>query len=164
VIKKISKQSGGKFVRISSKYALAIHCLLYISEYQDSKKVTSDLLSSSTGSNAVTVRSVMSSLKKAGLITTSPGTGGSALALPLEQIDLYRILMASDPDSVERLIPLHAFPNQKCPVGRNIEAVLEVPFAKVQENLAETLKSITMKDIAKRFHELLKKDPQYSSN
>lgn len=55
-------------MHISTKCSVAIHCLIFIFEYGDTQKVTSDLLSLSTGINPVTIRKIISSLKKDGII------------------------------------------------------------------------------------------------
>ena len=81
-------------MHISTKCSVAVHCLIFIYEYGNVKKVTSELLSLSTGSNPVTIRNILSSLKKAGVISIKSGTGGAALAAPLPEITLYRICKA----------------------------------------------------------------------
>lgn len=52
-------------MHISTKCSVAIHCLVFIHEYGEKRKVTSELLSLSTGSNPVTIRNILSALKKA---------------------------------------------------------------------------------------------------
>lgn len=51
-------------MHLSTKYSIAVHCLIFIYEYGKDKKVTSELLALSTGSNPVTIRNIISSLKK----------------------------------------------------------------------------------------------------
>lgn len=51
-------------MHISTKCSVAVHRLIFIFEYGNAKKVTSDLLSLSTGVNPVTIRKIISSLKK----------------------------------------------------------------------------------------------------
>ena len=53
-------------MHISTKCSVAIHCLIFIYEYGEKRKVTSDLLSLSTGTNSVTIRTIISGLKKTG--------------------------------------------------------------------------------------------------
>ena len=71
-------------MHISNKCSIAVHCLVFLSEYGEREKVTSELLSCSTGCNPVTIRNILSALKKDEIITVKPGTGGAALALPPE--------------------------------------------------------------------------------
>lgn len=64
-------------MHISNKCSIAVHCLIFIFEYGTEKKVTSELLSLSTGCNPVTIRNILSALKKDGIIEVKSGTGGS---------------------------------------------------------------------------------------
>ena len=73
-------------MHISNKCSIAVHCLVFINEYGKEKKVTSELLSLSTGCNPVTIRNIISALKKDGIIDVKPGTGGTTLAVPLQDI------------------------------------------------------------------------------
>ena len=66
-------------MHISTKCSVAIHCLIFIYEYGDKQKVTSELLALSTGINPVTIRNIISSLKKDGIISVKFGTGGTTL-------------------------------------------------------------------------------------
>ena len=75
-------------MHISVKCSVAIHCLIFIYEYGEKQKVTSDLLSLSTGSNPVTIRNIISALKKDGILSVKFGTGGAVLACPLEEITI----------------------------------------------------------------------------
>lgn len=54
-------------MQISMKCSIAVHCLIFIHEAKGIAKVTSGLLSESTGSNPVVIRNILSALKKAGL-------------------------------------------------------------------------------------------------
>lgn len=58
------------------------------------------------------------------IITVKPGTGGAALALPPEKINLYRICSVVDPEAIDKMIGIHHSPSPFCPVGRNIGNVL----------------------------------------
>ncbi len=45
-------------MHISTKCSVAVHCLIFVFEYGETQKVTSDLLSLSTGINPVTIRKI----------------------------------------------------------------------------------------------------------
>lgn len=134
-------------MHISTKCSAAIHCLIFIHKYGQTHKVTSALLSLSTGVNAVTVRNFLSAMKKDGILTAKCGSGGALLAVPPSQINLYRICKVIEPDFMEKLIGFHPNPSPDCPVGRNIYRVLEGPYGKVKADLRANLESITLQDI-----------------
>lgn len=72
-------------MHISMKCSIAIHCLIFINEYGESKRVTSELLSLSTGCNPVTIRNIISALKKEGILSVKFGTGGTTLHCPFRR-------------------------------------------------------------------------------
>jgi len=145
-------------MHVSTKGSIAVHCLIFIHQYGETKKVTSDLLALSTGANAVTIRRILSALKKDGMISVKFGTGGAALSCPLEEISLYRIYKAIEPDFAARLIGIHPMPSPICPIGKNIHGVLDISYQKVQNDLCESLRHITMADILRDYLNLAKEN------
>ena len=141
-------------MHLSTKYSIAVHCLFFIYVYGKDKKVTSELLGLSTGSNPVTIRNIISSLKKEGIISVKFGTGGAAINCPLKEISLYRIYSAVEPDFPSKLIGVHPAPSPFCPVGRNIHKVLDASYEKIRGDLCRSLQSVTLDDIVNKYHQI----------
>lgn len=141
-------------MHISTKCSVAIHCLIFIYEYGEKTKVTSELLSKSTGINSVTIRNVLSSLKKDGIILVKYGTGGATLNCAPDEINLYRVCKALEPNFLTKLIGVHPKPSSLCPVGRNIHKVLDCSYDKIRRDLSSSLKNITLKNILSDYHGL----------
>ncbi len=142
-------------MQISKKCSIAIHCLVFINEYGRQKKGTSELLSLSTGCNPVTIRNILSALKKAGIAAIPFGTGGATIAVPLRDISLYQICQAVEPDAISKLIGVHSSPSPLCPVGRNIGHVLGKTYQILQNDFAESLKSISLQNVVDDYHAAL---------
>ena len=145
-------------MHISNKCSIAVHCLIFINEYGEETKVTSELLSLSTGCNPVTIRNIISAMKKDGIIDVKFGTGGATLAVPIQDISLYRICAAVDPKAIDKMISVHPAPSPFCPVGRNIGDVLDRTYDTLKENLISSMKSITMEKIVNDYHAILESD------
>ncbi len=141
-------------MHISTKCSIAIHCLIFISEYGETRKVTSELLSLSTGSNPVTIRNIISALKKEGILSVKFGTGGTTLNCPLEEITLYRICSALEPGFLGKLIGIHSMPSPLCPVGKSIYRVLDFSYTKIREDLQNSLQNISMKEIMCEYYHI----------
>lgn len=139
-------------MHISNKCSIAVHCLIFIHEFGSERKVTSELLSMSTGCNPVTIRNIISALKKDGIIDVKSGTGGAALSAPLKDIDLYRICMAVDPKAIDNMMGVHSTPSAFCPIGRKIKPVLSQTYGKLKEDLIESMKKINMEQILEEYH------------
>lgn len=143
-------------MRIGTKCSAAVHCLLFLHEYGETQKVTSAMLALSTGCNPVVIRNLMSALKKAGIIEATVGKGGARLCQPPEEITLYRIYEAVDPGCLNDLVGIHPLPSALCPIGRNIRAVLNVPYGKLQANVKNSLESYTLADIVAEYRRIQK--------
>ena len=145
-------------MHISNKCSIAVHCLIFINEYGKENKVTSELLALSTGCNPVTIRNIISAMKKDGIIDVKFGIGGATLAVPIQDISLYRICAAVDPKAIDKMISVHPAPSPLCPVGRNIGDVLDRTYDTLKENLISSMKSITMEKIVNDYHTILESD------
>lgn len=64
-------------MQITSRFTVAIQCLLCIAHYNGKKKMTSAVLSRSTGADAAIIRRLLGQLQVAGYITAKPGVGGA---------------------------------------------------------------------------------------
>lgn len=145
-------------MHISTKCSIAVHCLIFIYEYGNTTKVTSEILSLSTGINPVTIRNIFSSLKKDGIISIKFGTGGATLNCPLNEITLYRICKTIEPNFISKLIGIHTSPSLLCPIGKNINNVLDNSYQKIKNDLCESLQNITMENIITDYHYLLQNE------
>ena len=145
-------------MHISNKCSIAVHCLIFINEYGEENKVTSELLALSTGCNPVTIRNIISAMKKDGIIDVKFGTGGATLAVPIQDISLYRICAAVDPKAIDKMMSVHPAPSPFCPVGRNIGDVLDRTYGTLKENLMSSMKSITLERIVNDYHTILGSD------
>lgn len=142
-------------MQISTKCSIAVHCLIFIHEAKGIAKVTSSLLSGSTGSNPVVIRNILSALKKAGLITIPRGTGGAELCKDPSQITLYQIYAALEPNGVTSLIGIHPCEGRRCPVAQNIHKVLETPYHRIEDAVKEAMEAITLQSMIQEFHRLM---------
>lgn len=149
-------------MHISAKCSVAVHCLIFIAEYGESSKVTSELLFRSTGINPVTIRNILSTLKKDGIISIKPGTGGAALACPPEDVSLYRICQAIEPDFLSKLFGVHPAPSHFCPIGQSIHQVLDASYQKVTDEFSNGLRNITLSDMIAEYHSTAQKNQKGS--
>lgn len=142
-------------MQISMKCSIAVHCLIFIHEAKGIAKVTSNLLSESTGCNPVVIRNILSALKKAGLITVARGTGGAELCVAPSQITLYQIYTALEPDGITSLIGIHPCEGRSCPVAQNIRKVLQKPYHKIEDSIKEAMESVTLQSMIDEYEDIV---------
>ena len=138
----------GERMQITSRFTIAVHIIACIDYFGgDEKRVTSEFMSLSTNVNPVIIRTVLSQLKSAGIITARQGSGGANLAKPLEEISLYDVYKAVDSVSEDGLFHFHENPNTDCPVGKNIHYAMDERLTKAQNAMEQELKNINLKDV-----------------
>ena len=116
-------------MQISTKFTIAIHMLV-----------------DSIGSNPVIIRTLMSDLKRAGLIDTKRGPGSIKLLKPLDQVTFYDVYVAVEKNKDE-LFNFHEHVNLNCPVGRNIHHALSDKLFKIQRDFEDDLKRQNVGDV-----------------
>lgn len=134
-------------MQISSRFTVAAHVLICIEMFKNERKVTSDLIASSVNVNPVVIRRILQQLKGAGIVTVTRGSGGADTAKPLDEITLFDLYNAVECVDDGALFHFHEAPNQLCPVGRSIHAVLDGRLEEIQRAMEEQMKSVTMRDI-----------------
>lgn len=129
----------------SCRFAFAVHILAVLALRRDSG-VTSDVLAGSVNTNAVVIRRLLVDLRRAGLVSTHKGAGGGAwLTRAPEEITLDTVYRAVQGGPSFSSHPQQ--PNQRCPVGRKIEQVLDDVFSSAQSALERALAARTLADV-----------------
>ena len=134
-------------MQISSRFTVAVHILACIETFEKEYKITSDFLAASVNVNPVVIRRILQQLKAAKLVTVARGTGGAAIAKPLNEITFLDIYYAVDCVDNGELFHFHENPNTKCPVGRNIHNVLDEKLNRIQQAMEDEMKKITLQDV-----------------
>lgn len=140
-------------MRLNTKCSIALHCLVFISEYQHQTKVTSELLAKSTGCNSAAIRSILNALQKANIISVVRGVGGAYLNADPDTLTVWDVYHALEPDGLEHLIGLHQNPSEYCPVGKHIHAALRQSYQKIAETVQKSMTEITLRQIINNYHQ-----------
>lgn len=140
----------------STRFSAAVHTLLFIAEFQDKKKITSDLIAESTGMNAVTIRNIFRMLKKAELLQVKPGPGGAKLAIAPVKISLYDIYTAVEGTGLTENFNIHQNSDQWCLIGKNINAILSSHIQDISKAMYEKMTSISLADLLSELSEIEK--------
>ena len=129
----------------NSRFAIAVHILTMMAWAGD-EPLKSEQVACSVNTNPVVIRRILCALQKARLVVSQTGAaGGSRLARRPGQItllDIYRAVDAGDLFSLHRQPP-----NDECPVGMNIETVLEDILSEVGQSIERVLAKITIEKV-----------------
>jgi Rrf2 family protein len=131
---------------MNSRFAVAVHILTLVAR-GEGQPVSSEYIAASVNTNPSLIRRLLTQLTRAGLTTSQMGAGGGALlARPADRITLRDVYRAVDEGEI---FALHREqPNPVCPVGRNIQSLLETRFAAATRALERELERTTIADTA----------------
>lgn len=129
----------------NSQFSMAVHILTLLAASGD-ENVKSDDIADSVNTNPVVIRRLLSQMNNAGLVASQTGAfGGTRLARAPEEISLCEIYKSV---SCGEVFALHGrSPNQDCPVGRNIEAVLCRLQKEIDKAVGDKLGQYTLANI-----------------
>ncbi|TQR20139.1 Rrf2 family transcriptional regulator [Psychrobacillus vulpis] len=133
-------------MKISSRFTVAVHILSLVT-LDRNVVCTSEWIAESVNTNPVVIRRLMGMLKKAGFIDIRRGLGGATLQKPLHEITLLDVYRAVEVVEEGELFQMHENPNPNCPVGANIQEVLEIILFRAQDAMEAILKEVTMEEL-----------------
>jgi DNA-binding IscR family transcriptional regulator len=139
-------------MKISSRFSVAIHIISILKLYGDPMP-TSEYIASSVNTNPVVIRRILGMLKQAGIVDMKRGTGGSYLLKESSDITLLDVYKAVGSVEEGELFQIHDNPNPECPVGANIQEVVNVSLISAQEAMEAVLQKITLADVTKNLVE-----------
>ncbi len=129
----------------NSQFSMAVHVLAMLAKSGDGN-VKSECIAASVNTNAVVIRRLLGQLNHANLVVSQTGaSGGTRLAKSPKDISLCEIYKAV---SCGEVFALHAkSPNQDCPIGKNIEAVLCNLQKEIEQTVGEKLRQFTLASV-----------------
>lgn len=130
-------------MKMSSKFTVSVQMLMLIS-VSESKKVTSEMISESTGCNPVMVRQLFGKLKKAGILNVTTGRGVTMLMKSPSDISLWDIYMAVEEYSSKELFKFHPQISDGCEVGRFFENILSVHLDEAVQAMGERMSKTSL--------------------
>ena len=140
-------------MRFSTRLSDAVHILCFIYLNPD-ENLSSERIAESVRTNPVYVRQLMSSLRKADLISSTKGHAKPMLAKEAGEItlrDVYRAIEGDKP-----LLHLDTHTNPECGVGVNIQLALQEYYDRIQTAAEAEMARITLQDVLDGYHERIK--------
>lgn len=130
---------------ISSRFAVAIHILAYLTLRQQTVASSSEI-ARSVNTNPVVVRRIISALREAGLVEVLQGVdGGARLARQPCETSLMEVYKAVEHAPLFSVHPQP--PNSGCRVGSCIKDALGEVFVKAENAMMSVLKEVTIQDV-----------------
>ena len=139
-------------MKISSRFSVAVHIISILQLYGNPMP-TSEYIAGSVNTNPVVIRRILGMLKQAGIVDMKRGTGGAYLVKNVKDITMLDLYKAVGSVEDGQLFQIHENPNPECPVGANIQEVVNIAISSAQFAMEGVLEKITLADITKNLAE-----------
>ena len=132
-------------MNLSTRFTVALHTLTLLAS-SPGQALTSEYIAGSVNTNPVVVRRILGALRKLGMVSSQPGTGGGwELAANPDRLTLADVRRAVEEGSP---FSMHSQPpNPRCPVGRNIQRALQPVYDRAEKALEDSLARTTIRSL-----------------
>ena len=131
----------------NSRFSVAVHALAVISSCPKERH-TSRAIAGSIATNPVVIRRLLAQLARAGIVESTHGAkGGFRLARQASKVSLHDVYRAVEEGA---LFAQSRKKNEKCPVARRMQAILDGVFERIESKILPELKRATLADIVKQ--------------
>lgn len=142
-------------MRMSTQFTVSVQMLLLIMVLDD-RKVTSEMVSKSTGGNPVMVRQLFGKLKEAGILNVSAGRGATVLAKKPSEISLWDIYMAVEEYSSSELFKFHPKISEGCNIGRFFKEILGNHLDEAIHAMADKMSKVSLAQLLEEWESVNK--------
>ena len=136
----------------NSQFAIAVHILTVLAKAGEENNVKSDYIAASVNTNPVVIRRLLGDLSQAKLVASQTGAhGGTRLAKCPKEINLADVHQAV---SCGQTFALHRKTNDDCPVGKNIQCVLEKLQTEINDVVEAKLAQFSLQSVLEAVEEV----------
>lgn len=140
-------------MRMSTQFTVSVQLLMLIMSIED-QKVTSEMISESTGGNPVMIRQLFGKLKNAGILNVSSGRGATSLAKNPSDISLWDIYMAVEGYNADELFKFHPKISNGCQIGKFFKEILGIHLDEAVLAMKEKLSDVTLAQLGSEWQNL----------
>lgn len=132
---------------MNTRFTVASHILTLLALFRG-QALTSEFIAGSVQTNPVVIRRLLGRLREAGFVNAVQGPGGgfelTADPSALTLLDVYQAVAEHGP------IAKHPGGSVRCPVGRNIGALLDAVTGEAEKAMFASLRTTTIAALARR--------------
>ncbi|MCD7947666.1 MAG: Rrf2 family transcriptional regulator [Oscillospiraceae bacterium] len=137
-------------MKMSTQFTVSVQMLLLIMVFKD-QKMTSEMLSESTGGNPVMIRQLFGKLKDADILRISTGKGATELAKDPADISLWDVYMAVEGYCASELFKFHPKISGGCQIGRFFKEILSVHLDDAVQAMAEKMSKVSLAQLSEEW-------------
>ena len=138
-------------MKVSRRFQLSVHTILFIAVYGDEKGLTCDYISNELKCNPIVIKNILNLLCRNGFLIKVPSTSSIKLKKDVKDITLWDVYKITDEVNIKNIFCSDDLQINN-PIISDLPELLVTPFEKVMSCIKDTLSKVSIDSLLKQYN------------
>lgn len=138
-------------MKVSRRFQLSVHTLLFIAVYGDEKGLTCDYISNELKCNPIVIKNILNLLCRNDFLIKVPSTSSIKLKKDVKDITLWDVYKITDEVNIKNIFCSDDLQINN-PIISDLPELLVTPFEKVMSCIKDTLSKVSIDSLLKQYN------------
>lgn len=138
-------------MKVSRRFQLSVHTILFIAVYGDEKGLTCDYISNELKCNPIVIKNILNLLCRNDFLIKVPSTSSIKLKKDVKDITLWDVYKITDEVNIKNIFCSDDLQINN-PIISDLPELLVTPFEKVMSCIKDTLSKVSINSLLKQYN------------
>ncbi|MFQ7520770.1 MULTISPECIES: Rrf2 family transcriptional regulator [Clostridia] len=138
-------------MKVSRRFQLSVHTILFIAVYGDEKGLTCDYISNELKCNPIVIKNILNLLCRNDFLIKVPSTSSIKLKKDVKDITLWDVYKITDEVNIKNIFCSDDLQINN-PIISDLPELLVTPFEKVMSCIKDTLSKVSIDSLLKQYN------------
>ena len=138
-------------MKVSRRFQLSVHTILFIAVYWDEKGLTCDYISNELKCNPIVIKNILNLLCRNDFLIKVPSTSSIKLKKDVKDITLWDVYKITDEVNIKNIFCSDDLQINN-PIISDLPELLVTPFEKVMSCIKDTLSKVSIDSLLKQYN------------
>ena len=138
-------------MKVSRRFQLSVHTILFIAVYGDEKGLTCDYISNELKCNPIVIKNILNLLCRNDFLIKVPSTSSIKLKKDVKDITLWDVYKITDEVNIKNIFCSDDLQINN-PIISDLPELLVTPFGKVMSCIKDTLSKVSIDSLLKQYN------------
>ena len=138
-------------MKVSRRFQLSVHTILFIAVYGDEKGLTCDYISNELKCNPIVIKNILNLLCRNDFLIKVPSTSSIKLKKDVKDITLWDVYKITDEVNIKNISCSDDLQINN-PIISDLPELLVTPFEKVMSCIKDTLSKVSIDSLLKQYN------------
>ena len=138
-------------MKVSRRFQLSVHTILFVAVYGDEKGLTCDYISNELKCNPIVIKNILNLLCRNDFLIKVPSTSSIKLKKDVKDITLWDVYKITDEVNIKNIFCSDDLQINN-PIISDLPELLVTPFEKVMSCIKDTLSKVSIDSLLKQYN------------